>query len=111
MEITLILSSVCLRPYAANREGCLIKLDIINEVVNKTGITKTKAEMAVETVFEKMKRALEQGDRIELRGFGVFTVKPRKTGIGRNPRTGAEVSIPPGKAVRFKPGKELQTLH
>ena len=34
----------------------------------------------------------------------------RKTGIGRNPRTGAEVSIPPGKAVRFKPGKELQTL-
>ena len=58
----------------------LIKLDIINEVVNKTGITKTKAEMAVETVFGKMKRALEQGDRIELRGFGVFTVKPRKTG-------------------------------
>ncbi len=88
----------------------LIKLDIINEVVSKTGITKTKAEMAVETVFGKMKRALEQGDRIELRGFGVFTVKPRKTGIGRNPRTGAEVSIPPGKAVRFKPGKELQTL-
>ena len=43
-------------------------------------------------------------------GFGVFNVKPRKTGIGRNPRTGAEVSIPPGKAVRFKPGKELQTL-
>jgi len=37
-------------------------------------------------------------------------VKPRKTGIGRNPRTGAEVSIPPGKALRFKPGKELQTL-
>jgi nucleoid DNA-binding protein len=68
----------------------LIKLDIINEVVNRTGITKTKAEMAVETVFETMKKALEQGDRIELRGFGVFNVKPRKTGIGRNPRTGAE---------------------
>ena len=45
-----------------------------------------------------------------LRRFGVFNVRPRKTGIGRNPRTGAEVSIPPGKAVRFKPGKELQTL-
>src|SRR5437763_4126249 len=88
----------------------LIKLDIINEVVSKTGITKTKAEMAVETVFETMKKALGQGDRIELRGFGVFNVKPRKTGIGRNPRTGAEVSIPPGKAVRFKPGKELQVL-
>lgn len=88
----------------------MIKLDIINQVVNKTGITKTKAEMAVETVFESMKQALERGDRIELRGFGVFNVKPRKTGIGRNPRTGAEVNIPPGKAVRFKPGKELQSL-
>ena len=44
------------------------------------------------------------------RGFGIFNVRPRKTGIGRNPRTGAEVAIPPGKAVRFKPGKELQTL-
>ena len=88
----------------------VIKLDIINEVVSKTGITKTKAEMAVETVFESMKKALSLGDRIELRGFGVFNVRPRKTGIGRNPRTGAEVNIPPGKAVRFKPGKELQSI-
>lgn len=88
----------------------MIKLDIINQVVSKTGITKTKAEIAVETVFESMKQALERGDRIELRGFGVFNVKPRKTGIGRNPRTGAEVNIPPGKAVRFKPGKELQSI-
>lgn len=88
----------------------VIKLDIINEVVTKTGITKSKAEAAVETVFESMKRALANGDRIELRGFGVFNVRPRKTGIGRNPRTGAEVNIPPGKAVRFKPGKELQSI-
>jgi len=88
----------------------VIKLDIINEVVNRTGVTKTKAELAVETVFESMKRALAKGERIELRGFGVFNVKPRKTGIGRNPRTGAEVNIPPGRAVRFKPGKELQSL-
>src|ERR671922_541753 len=92
------------------KEAHLIKLDIINEVVNRTGITKTKAEMAVETVFETMKKALSEGDRIELRGFGIFNVRPRKTGIGRNPRTGAEVNIPPGKAVRFKPGKELQSL-
>ena len=88
----------------------MIKLDIINEVVTKTGITKTKAELAVETVFESMKKALAKGERIELRGFGVFNVRPRKTGIGRNPRTGAEVNIPPGKAVRFKPGKELHSM-
>ena len=88
----------------------MIKLDIVNAVVNKTGVSRTKAEQAVETVFEAMKNALGKGERIELRRFGVFNVRPRKTGIGRNPRTGAEVSIPPGKAVRFKPGKELQSI-
>ena len=88
----------------------MIKLDIVNAVVAKTLISRTKAEQAVETVFGAMKNALGKGERIELRRFGVFNVRPRKTGIGRNPRTGAEVSIPPGKAVRFKPGKELQSI-
>ena len=88
----------------------MIKLDIVNAVVSKTGVSRTKAEQAVETVFGAMKNALGKGERIELRRFGVFNVRPRKTGIGRNPRTGQEVSIPPGKAVRFKPGKELQAL-
>jgi len=45
-----------------------------------------------------------------LRGFGVFVVKPRKRGVGRNPRTGEEVAIPSGKTIRFKPGKELKEL-
>jgi DNA-binding protein HU-beta len=88
----------------------VIKLDIIHHVIEKTGLPRNKAEAAVDTVFDTMKRALSAGDRIELRGFGVFNVRPRKTGIGRNPRTGAEVTIAPGKAVRFKPGKELQLL-
>ena len=92
------------------QEIAVIKLDIVNEVVARTGITKTKAETAVETVFDALKKALKSADRIELRGFGVFTVKARKTGVGRNPRTGQEVNIPPGKAVRFKPGKDIQTL-
>ena len=52
----------------------MTKLDIVNGVVNRTGITKTKAGQAVETVFESMKKALERGNRIELRGFGVFNV-------------------------------------
>ena len=88
----------------------MIKLDIVNAVVAKTTVTRTKAEQAVETVFKALKDSLGRGQRIELRRFGVFNVKPRKTGIGRNPRTGEEVNIPPGKAVRFKPGKELQSI-
>ena len=50
------------------------------------------------------------GSAYELRGFGVFQVKPRKRGIGRNPRTGKEVRIPPGRTIRFKPGKDLQNI-
>jgi len=86
----------------------VIKLDIINRVADKTGVPKMKAEQAVEALFQSMKEALTRGERIELRGFGVFVVKPRKRGVGRNPRTGEEVAIPSGKTIRFKPGKELQ---
>lgn len=87
----------------------MIKLDIINRLADQTGIPKLKAEQAVDALFHSMKEALSRGDRIELRGFGVFIVKPRKRGVGRNPRTGEEVAIPSGKTIRFKPGKELQT--
>jgi DNA-binding protein HU-beta len=86
----------------------VIKLDIINRLADQTGIPKLKAEQAVDALFHSMKEALARGDRIELRGFGVFIVKPRKRGVGRNPRTGEEVAIPSGKTIRFKPGKELQ---
>jgi DNA-binding protein HU-beta len=89
----------------------LIKQDIVHHVIKRTGLPRTKAEAAVDTVFEGLKQALTTGERIELRGFGVFSVRARKTGIGRNPRTGTEVNITPGKAVRFKPGKELQSLN
>lgn len=88
----------------------MIKQDLIQRVVERTGLVRTKAEAAVDAIFESMKQSLVEGDRIELRGFGVFTVKPRKTGVGRNPRTGAEVAIAPGKAIRFKPGKDLHVL-
>jgi len=88
----------------------LIKQDIVHQVIERTGLPRTKAEAAVDTVFEGLKQALAAGERIELRGFGVFSVRARKTGIGRNPRTGTEVSISPGKAVRFKPGKELHSI-
>lgn len=85
----------------------MIKLDIVNHVADKTGVSKQKAEQVVDSLFNAMKDALAAGKRIELRGFGVFVVKPRKRGVGRNPRTGTEVPIPAGKTIRFKPGKEL----
>src|SRR5205085_1234499 len=75
----------------------MIKVDIVNEVSKIADITKVKAEVAVDAVFDAMRVSMQRGDRIELRGFGVFQVKPRKRGIGRNPRTGKEVRIPPGR--------------
>jgi nucleoid DNA-binding protein len=88
----------------------MIKQDIIQQVVERTGLPRSKAEAAVDSIFESLKKALAAGERIELRGFGVFNVRPRKTGIGRNPRTGTEVTITPGRAVRFKPGKDLHLI-
>lgn len=87
----------------------MIKQDIVNRVADRLNMTKVKAELAVESVFSSLREALRKGERIELRGFGVFVVKPRKSGVGRNPRTGEEVAIPPGKTIRFKPGKEIRS--
>jgi DNA-binding protein HU-beta len=88
----------------------MIKVDIINELAQAADITKVKAVIAVEAVLQALKESMRRGERIELRGFGVFQVKPRKKGIGRNPRTGKEVRIPPGKTIKFKPGKNLRNI-
>lgn len=88
----------------------MIKADIVNRVAEESELPRVKAAAAVDTILEAMKEALAEGKRIELRGFGVFQVRERKKGVGRNPKTGVEVAITPGKTVRFKPGKELRNL-
>ena len=85
----------------------MIKTDIIDRVAEKTGISKVVADWAVSAFFESMKQNLVKGNRIELRGFGVFSLRSRKQGIGRNPRTGEVTAIAPGWTVRFRPSKEL----
>jgi len=88
----------------------MIKADLVRKVVDNVELPQSKASEAVNAIFDAMRDALARGERIELRGFGVFVVKNRKRGIGRNPKTGVEVAIPPGKAIRFKPGKALRIL-
>jgi DNA-binding protein HU-beta len=85
----------------------VVKQDLVNRLVDRSGVSRTKAEQVFEALFHSLKEAMMRGERIELRGFGVFIVKPRKSGVGRNPRTGEETPIPVGKTIRFKPGKEL----
>ncbi len=88
----------------------MIKADLVNRVAEASEVSRVKAAQAVETIFNELKAALSEGKRIEFRGFGVFQVRDRKRGVGRNPKTGVEVAISPGKTVRFKPGKELKNL-
>ena len=87
----------------------MIKVDIVNEVSKIADITKVKAEVAVDAVFDAMRLSMQRGERIELRGFGVFQVKPRKRGIGRNPRTGKEVRIPRAGPSVLNPVKTCRT--
>ncbi|GBD42965.1 Integration host factor subunit beta [bacterium HR40] len=65
-------------------------------------------ERIVATVFDTIATALVRGDRVELRGFGAFSVRERAARIGRNPRTGEEVQVPPKRVPHFKTGKELR---
>ncbi len=88
----------------------MIKNDLVTRVAEVSDVSRVKAALAVDTILDTMKNALRQGKRIELRGFGVFQVRDRKQGIGRNPKTGVEVAIAPGKTVRFKPGKQLRGI-
>ena len=88
----------------------MIKADIVDKVADAAEISRLKAAEAVDTVIDGLRLAMTRGNRIELRGFGVFQIKQRKKGIGRNPKTGVEVRIPPGNSIRFKPGKELRNM-
>ena len=67
-----------------------------------------RVEQAVDIIFEEISAALERGDRVELRGFGAFSVRQREARKGRNPRTGESVSVPAKKVPFFKAGKELR---
>ncbi len=86
----------------------LTKHDIASEVAARIGSTKSDAAAAVQATIDIMVRELANGGHIELRGFGVFEVKTRKAGVGRNPRRPEEtVVIPARKVVKFRAGREL----
>jgi len=91
----------------------MIKIDIATALMNalpSTHVAKATALQVVDLLTERMKKALLDGQRIEIRGFGVFEPRPRKRGMGRNIKTGASVDIPKGRSIRFKPGKELRDI-
>jgi integration host factor subunit beta len=86
----------------------LTKADLIEEVLRISELPRKESETIVETIFESIIDALQKGDKIEIRGFGSFRTRQRRGRIGRNPKTGAKVDVPPKKIPFFKPSKELK---
>ena len=88
----------------------MTKADLVEEVVRVSSLSKKHAEIIVNTVFTSIIEALHQDDKIELRGFGSFRVRRRRSRQGRNPKTGDHVEVPEKRIPYFKPGKELKDL-
>ena len=89
----------------------MTKTDLIEKVSLQTdGLTKKQTEIIVNMLFDSIKDALAGGDKIEIRGFGSFRIRQRRTREGRNPKTGQNVSVPEKRVPFFKAGKELKEL-
>ena len=88
----------------------MTKAELVEDVARAAELTKKDAERLVEIVFESIIDTLNQGEKIELRGFGSFRVRERGARRGRNPKTGDPVDIPAKRVPYFKPGKELKEL-
>ena len=84
------------------------KQDLISAVADASGLSKTDAGKAVESVFESVTGALKKGDEVRLVGFGTFSVSKRKASTGRNPRTGEAMTIKASSQPKFKAGKGLK---
>ncbi|GGH24561.1 transcriptional regulator [Paenibacillus segetis] len=84
------------------------KSDLISQVVESTELSKKDATKAVDAVFEAISTALQNGDKVQLVGFGNFEVRERSARKGRNPQTGEEIEIAASKVPAFKPGKALK---
>ena len=84
------------------------KRDIVLKISQNTGVKQVVVRDIVQHTFDAIFEALKNGERIELRNFGVFQVKKRKKRIGRNPKTGEVIPVPERHTVVFKPGLEMK---
>jgi integration host factor subunit beta len=98
------------RAFPVSREGHLmIRSELLQKLTTENpGLRATEVEAVVDTIFTTILDQLADGGRVELRGFGAFSVRARQARTGRNPRSGTEVSVPAKNVPYFKAGKELR---
>ncbi|MEM8526879.1 MAG: HU family DNA-binding protein [Bacteroidota bacterium] len=83
------------------------KGDLVSKIAEKTGLSKSQSSEALNATLDAVSEALKDGDKVTLIGFGTFSLSLRKERPGRNPQTGATITIPAKVSAKFKPGKEL----
>jgi integration host factor subunit beta len=86
------------------------KMDIINKLAEDTKLNQKIAKVSVDTIIDTVKKAIVRGERVEIRGFGSFSLRTYKPYTGRNPKTGDAVNVDPKKLPYFKVGKELKEM-
>ncbi|MCY7279758.1 MAG: HU family DNA-binding protein [Sphingomonas bacterium] len=84
------------------------KQDLISQIADRAGLTRSDSARAVETMLEVITSALKRGDEVRLVGFGNFSVTRRKASVGRNPRTGEPMQIKASSQPKFRPGRILK---
>ncbi len=88
----------------------MTKAELVNRLMQKTELGKRDASVVVQTILDSIIDSLQDGEKVELRGFGSFKIRVRGPRKGRNPKTGVSVEVPGKKIPYFKPGKELRDL-
>ncbi len=85
----------------------MIKSELIEKIAATNNLPATDADRVISTIFDEIVKTLKQGGRVELRGFGIFSVRTRRARMGRNPKTGTPVSVEAKKVPFFKAGKTM----
>jgi integration host factor subunit beta len=88
----------------------MTRADLTEEVCQAIELSQKESDVVVCAIFDGIVRAVRSGDKVEIRGFGRFHTRQRRARIGRNPKTGARVEVPPKRIPFFKPAKELREL-
>ena len=88
--------------------GALTKADLATSLANEVGLSKLEAKEIVETFFEEISTALQQGDNVKISGFGVFALRDKNSRPGRNPKTGEEHEIAARRVVTFHASGKLK---
>lgn len=88
----------------------MTKAELVDHVIALGDLTRRDGEVIVDTLFDSIIGAVKSGDKVEVRGFGSFRTRQRKPRTGRNPKTGASVSVPAKRVPYFKPSKDLRDL-